>query len=527
MEAIVKTILARFDKAKTDRQNYESVWQDISDYVIPYRGNFQVVDTIGSNTKRKKVFDTTIEQANTLLASSLYGGLTNPSTKWFQLGSKSTIAWETMKWLEIASEYLLKIFNSADSNFSLQSHEFFLSLCSYGTAVMFVEDDIDEVKFSTIHLSEVFILEDKSGVVDTVFRKFNMTLRQAVQMWGLDALSDKSQKLYEKDKDTKIEILHCVYPKTDADMVNEKFSHVSYYIEVQHSHIISKGKFSGLPYIVARFSKLTGEVYGRSPAWSAMPNVKMVNAMKESQIKATQLQAQPPLMIADDGVLNPLKIGPNSIIVGGLSMDYIPKIQPLNVGSNVQLTEAAIQSVQKTIRDSFYIDAFIFRDGPMMTATEAKLRQQEQLRLLAPHIGRIQSEFLQPLISKTLDIVVKMGILGNVPKELIQDDYEIEYVSPLALLQRSTDVQAIQNLMANVAPIAQLNPAVMDRINFDAAVKKMAIDLGVPLSVLFSDEEMAETRAQQQQQMQMQQMLQAGQQVTGMAKDLSGLIPPQ
>lgn len=517
----LKKILSRFDKAKCDRSTYESVWQDISNYVIPARGNFNITETPGSNSSRKNVYDTTVEQSNVLLASSLYGGLTNPSTKWFELGTMVDVSWETLKWLELSSNYLLKIFNSAESNFALQAHEFFLSLCSYGTAAMFIEDDIDSVKFSTIHLSEIFVLEDKSGKIDTVFRKFVMTLRQMVQMWGVENLHPKLVDRLEKGLDDKVNILHSVAPKEDSDMIGEGFTHVSTYIDLDRSHIISKGKFNGLPYVVARFSKLTGEIYGRSPAWSAMPNVKMVNAMKASQLKATQLQAQPPLMIADDGVFNPKSIGPNSVIVGGLSMDYVPKIQPLNMGSNVQLTELAIQNVQKMIRDSFYIDAFIFREGPMMTATEARLRQQEQLRLLAPHIGRIQSEFLQPLIVKVFNIVINMGILGDVPEELASVDYDIEYVSPLALLQKSTDVQAIQNLIANIVPLAQVNPGALDIMNFDAIVKKMAMDLGVPMMVLRSDEEIKSIREQQQQMQMIQQGLQAGEQISNINKNLS------
>lgn len=170
------------------------------------------------------------------------------------------------------------------------------------------------------------------------------------------------------------------------------------------------------------------------------------------------------------------------------------------------------------IRDAFYIDAFVFRDT-MMTATEARLRQQEQLRLLAPHVGRIQSEFLQPIILKLFNIMLRSGRVGDLPDELGKIDYSVEYTSPLAMLQKSTDVQAIQNFINTVAPLAQINPAALDSINFDAAIAKTADSLGVPASVLYTPEEMEAKRQQAAEQQAMQQAMMMAQQ--------SGMLNPE
>lgn len=525
---IASRLLERFEKANSERKNYETVWQKISDYVLPHRGDFNTLRSPGDNTKRSRVFDTTAEQSNNLLSSSLYGGLVSPSTKWFSLMFKDRRHSEEVeideypiyRWLENASDEMLELFNSADSSFPSQVHEFFLSLCSYGTAAMYVEDGISGIKFSTIHLSEITVLENSEGVVDTVYRKFSISLRQAVQMWGLDSLHPVVQKEFAKAPDSKIDIIHCVQPKEDADMIKGNFKYASYYLDIRNKHIVSVGKFYELPYIVARFSKLAGEVYGRSPAWSCLPDIQMVNTIRETQIRAAQLQAQPPLLVADDGVMNPIKAVPNGIIVGGLSMDGMQRVAPLNVGGNLGISDALVQQVQKSIRDSFYIDAFIFRDGPMMTATEVRSRQQEQLRLLAPHVGRIQSEFLQPLITKVFNIMLRSGMLGKLPDQINGMDYKIEYISPLAMLQKATSVQAIQSFIANIVPLVQINPDVLDVINFDEGVRKIAEDGGVPYSVLRSGKEIEAIRQQKAQMQQAQMALNAGQQMADIANKL-------
>lgn len=513
---VINSIISQFDKLESDRSNYENLWQEISDYVLPNRGDFQVKRSKGDNSRSTLVFDSTAEQSNNLLASSLYGGLVSPSSKWFFLSIQTNLPQELSetlpRWLEFATDEMFKVFNSPNSGFASQVHEFFLSLCSYGTAAMFMEEDMKGgAMFSAIHLSEIFIAEDKSGIVDTVFRKFKMTARQMVQKWG-EAVDPAVMKCMKEDPNKKFDIVHCVKPRSDEDMgMAGKAKYVSYYIDKSNNQLLSVGKYFELPYIVARFSKMAGDIYGRGPAWSAMPDIKLVNKMKETTIKAAQLQSQPPLLVADDGVMNPLKAMPNGIIAGGLSYDGLPRVQPLNIGGNLGITEAIMQQEQKMIRDAFYIDAFVFRDT-MMTATEARLRQQEQLRLLAPHVGRIQSEFLQPVILKLFNIMLRSGRIGELPDELQDLDYSVEYSSPLAMLQKSTDVQAIQNFIGTVAPLAQINPAALEIVNFDAAVSKTAESLGVPASVLYTPEEMEAMRQQQAQAQAEQQAMMMAQQ---------------
>lgn len=519
---VINNIVGQFQKLETDRSNYENRWQEISDYVVPNRGDFNVKRAKGDNSRRTLVYDSTAEQANNLLASSLYGGLVNPSSKWFHLSINTNVPQKLTsqlpRWLEFVTDEMFKVFNSPNSGFGSQVHEFFLSLCSYGTAAMYVEEDLmGGARFSAIHLSEIYIAEDKSGVVDTVFRKFQMTARQMAQKWKAD-IHPSVAKCLEKDPNKKFDIIHCVKPKGDDDVQKPGAKYISYYIDLSNKHMLSVGKYFELPYIVARFSKMAGDIYGRAPAWAALPDIKLVNKIKETTIKAAQLQAQPPLLVADDGVMNPLRAMPNGIIAGGLSYDGLPKVQPLNIGGNLGISEAILQQEQKMIRDAFYIDAFVFRDT-MMTATEARLRQQEQLRLLAPHVGRIQSEFLQPIILKLFNIMLRSGRVGDLPDELGKIDYSVEYTSPLAMLQKSTDVQAIQNFINTVAPLAQINPAALDSINFDAAIAKTADSLGVPASVLYTPEEMEAKRQQAAEQQAMQQAMMMAQQ--------SGMLNPE
>lgn len=511
-----KFLKSRFDKLQSDRYNYEDTWQKISDYVLPNRGDFDQIRSPGTRNITK-VFDTAAITANQLLAATLHGGLTNSATRWLELSTQDTdlINDDSLRYFEKASDTVLSVFNSTESNFQSQVHEFYLSLVSLGTAVMFIEEDNKKkISFSTIHLSEIFVQENKFGQIDTVFRKFKLTARQAAQMWENKQLGPKLTKAAMESPDEQFEFLHIVMPREEVsrkDKVGAKGLPIaSYYMELSDCHILDEKGFHEMPYIIARFEKLSGELYGRSPAWNALPDIMMVNKMQQTLIRAAQLSTAPPLLVSDDGVMMPLQVRPNGVITGGMSLDGTPRVSPLLLGNNIPVGLEMINSTQKAIRDAFFVDQLIFRDqGTPVTATEIIQRQEEKLRLLSPHVGRLQSEFLNPAVERVFGLLARNGKLPDAPETLADKDIDIQYKSPLVKLQKGADIQAFQRFIASVQPLAQIDPSVLDSINPESTMRNLAEAAGMRLENLRTAEEVAEIQELRAQQQQMQLDLQA------------------
>lgn len=524
--SIASFLIQRFNTLDGSRSPYEQTWQYIADFVLPNRGDFNVNRGSG-NRNNEKVFDTTAVTANQLLAATLHGGLTNSATQWLALSTHDPdlITDESKRYFELASSTLLQIFNSTESNFQSQVHEYYLSLVSLGTAVMFVEkDNDDKIKFATIHLSEIFIQEDKFGSIDTVFRIFELTARQAAQAWPAENLSKEMNDAILGQPDQKFKILHVAMPRKDAEdrtnLSSKTLPIASFYIEVEQEHLIDESGFAEMPYIVARFEKLSGDLYGRSPAWNSLPDILMVNKMRQNIIRAGQLQTAPPLLVSDDGVMMPLQVRPNGIITGGLSLDGTPRIAPLPLGNNLPLGFEMIEQTQKAIRDAFFVDQLIFRDqGTPVTATEIIQRQEEKLRLLSPHIGRIQSEFLNPVIERVFGLLARGDKLPQSPDVLADEKIDIEYTSPLVKLQKGADIQAFQRFVAAIQPLAQIDPTVLDALDPEATMRNLSEASGMRLENLRTSEEIAAIRLERQQQQELQENLQAAQTL--------GNIPPQ
>ena len=520
---LTKGLLSRYEKLEGQRQNWETHWQEVADYMQPRKADVTKQRARGDK-RMEQVFDSSPIQAVELLSASLHGMMTNPSTPWFTLRFKDEDIDnedEAKIWLESATEAMYTAFNR--SNFQQEIFELYHDLITFGTAAMFIEeDDEDIIKFSTRHINEVFIAENDKGRIDTIYRRFNISARAAMQKFG-EAVSSDVQSAFKKDPYKEVEILHAVYPRSDfnpnkKDKKNMPFESV--YIEFKNGNELSVSGFREFPFVVPRYLKASNEIYGRSPAMTALPDVKMLNEMCKTTIKAAQKQVDPPLLVPDDGFLLPVRTVP-----GGLNFyrsGTRDRIEPLNIGANNPLGLNMEEQRRDAIRAVFYVNQLQLQQGPQMTATEVIQRNEEKMRLLGPVLGRLQSELLKPLIDRVFAILLRNNMLPQAPEFLSGRDIEIEYVSPLAKAQKSTELQSIMRAIEILGSLANVAP-VFDYVNFDNLVKHLADIVGVPQKILKSQSQVNAERQQAQQQQQEMQQMQQLQQVAKAGGDIAPL----
>ena len=524
---LTKKLLKRFDRLKSNRQNWESHWQEVADYMQPRKAD--VTKTRSKGDKRTElIFDSSPLQSVELLAASLHGMLTNPSTPWFSLKFKASELEdedEAKAWLEDATEVMYTAFNR--SNFQQEIFELYHDLITFGTAAMFIEDDDEDVlKFSTRHINEMYISENDKGRIDTIFRKFKLSARAAIQKFGAN-VSDNIVTINRKDPYEEIEILHAVYPRSDFDprkQDKENMPFESVYLEAGTGDELSVSGFREFPFVVPRYLKASHEIYGRSPAMTALPDVKMLNEMSKTTIKSAQKQVDPPLLVPDDGFILPVRTMPSGL--NFYRAGTRDRIETLNIGANTPLGLNMEEQRRNSIRNAFYVNQLMMQNGPQMTATEVIQRNEEKMRLLGPVLGRLQSELLKPLIDRSFAILMRRNLFAQPPEFLSGQDIEIEYVSPLAKAQKSTELSSIMRAIEIMGSLSNVAP-VFDHINMDKLVRHLTSIVGVPQKILKPQSELNAERqeqaaqAQQQQQMQqLQQVAQAGRDIAPLAKAL-------
>ena len=510
-------IKKRLGSMEESRGTWETHWQEILDYVMPRKADVITLRTKGE--KRTEVlYDSTAITANNLLAASLQGTLTSASLPWFHLKLRDTETnqnRDVQLWLEDSAKRMYEIFN--ESNFNTEVHELYLDLVSIGTGAIFVEEgskgfDKEGIHFNCLHIAEYFIQENINGKVDTLYRKYKLTARQAIQEFGEENVGEKILESVKEKPDKEFNFIHAVEPTEDYERAvgksNTKLPVHSCHVCTEDKMVVRTGGYNEFPYLVPRWSKATGEIFGRSPSYNALPDIKTLNKAVEIGLKAWAKAIDPPLLVQDDGVIGRVRMTPAGITV----VRHDGAIKPLQIGSNWQITDMKENQLRTSIRQAYYSDQLQLQDGPQMTATEVQVRYELMQRLLGPTLGRFQTEFLNPLIERVFGIMFRAGALLPAP-DIIQDTtIDVEYVGPLARSQRMEEAVAIERLYQLAMNIAQVDPAIMDNIDHDNAIRMRAKLLGVPKTVMRGTDQVEEMRAAQaeaQQQAAMAQQAQA------------------
>lgn len=498
-------LIAKWDKLKGERGIWETHWQEVTNYTVP-RKNHYIRTVVPGEKKGIELYDNTAMIAAETLVAALHGMLTNPSTYWFllQTGNLDLDKDENIvEYLEGFTHKLHRIINNA--NFQPEVYEFYLDLVSVGTAIMYVEYDEEHiVRFSTRHLGDVVIEENHQGVIETCVRMFKYTAHQLVQEFAPDAngdiekireaLGDKVARAYEKNEKTKFEVLHGVY--RDMDDEKEQMPFVSQYCLKSDKRELKTGRYRRFPYIISRWSKVAGEVYGRSPAMTALPEAKTLNVMAKTMLKGAQKVVDPPVQLPDEGYVRPFRTAPASVnYYRAGSQD---KAEPIFNDSRIDFGFEAMRERQLRIREAFFIDKLNLAQNDRMTQLEVSQRVQEQMRFMGPLVGRQQPEFLRPLINRIIDIIntndTEGVIIGDIPPELEGIELDVAYSSPVARAQRVGEAQSLTQAFQASVPIFQIDQNAQDLIDGDEWVKEQFKVFGATTRVLRGSREVEEIR---------------------------------
>lgn len=498
-----------FKSCKHKRQNWDEHWRDVARYVIPNKENVWDFNYAAKGERKNlRLYDSSARHYNELLASALHSMLTNPSVQWFELTTGDREIDnnpDVKKYLQATVRSIHQMLNN--TNFQTEIHEVYLDLGAFGTGAMLIdEDDENVINFTSRPIYQFYVLENFKNQIDTFFIEIKMSGRKILQKYGEDALSeDMLKKCKEKaDKEHMVVMMVCPNKDRDKDKKNpENKPFKSVHILEKEGSILKKSGFDEFPAVFPRWIKDSMEVYGRSPSMKSLPDIKMINSMMKTIIRAAQKVVDPPLMIPDDGFmkfntkpggLNPYRSGTQD------------KVYPIETRGQIGLGMDMIESIRSRIKESFYIDQLQLREGPQMTATEVNARTDEHLRLLGPILGRLHFELLQPLIVRIIGIMKRKKLLPPNPPEALQGKSpQVYYSSQIARAQRIAEGQNFDRYFMSVSGLAQAFPEILDNFDPDATAKYLAGIYGTPQEVMREDqdrENMREQRAQQEQAMQ-------------------------
>jgi hypothetical protein len=527
MEGIIlmsaEKIIKRLDAMKSERLPFDSLWQEVADYALPNAADFNRLYGIGQK-RRQKLLDTTAEHSLKIFASSLMGFLANPASTWFTISTMDEDInedQEAKEWLDKAGQITLNAFNEPSAKFYGHLYTCLVQIGAFGSAGMFVQEGIgSKLEFKSVGVRDTYIAEGHNGAVNTVYREFELTVAQLMEKEALRGWKVSSKVREQKDPDKKIKIVHAIQPRVEktAKIGIEAMDYESVFVEVGTKHILAEEGFEENPLPVGRWERTPVDVYGRAPMEVAIADVKTANIIQKAILMASEQQLNPTIQMPNDGSLGNADFSGQSILF------YDPKHnkpEVLHTVGNIAVTRESLMDVQDAIRRALYVDQLQLVGTAQMTATEVLQRQDEKGRLLAPSIGMVQSELVGVVVERAVGILMRNGTIPPAPEILAGKEIKVVYVSPLTRAQRAGEAQAILEFSQSIAGLAEFNPEVLDKVDFDAAVEELHDINNVPARLLRPDSETDTMRTQRQQQQQQQQMLDMAQQGASAAKDAS------
>ncbi|MCA8480489.1 hypothetical protein LGN35_21340 [Burkholderia multivorans] len=531
---LLQALNADHGRMKEKRQSYEATWNDVIDFLMPRLDKFGQLprpDSEKGRERSQRMFDSTAPLALRNFVAAMDSMITPATQLWHRLKASNDVLNENAAvkaYLQEVVRVLFAVRYRWQGGFVTQMGATYQSVGLFGPGALMIEHDVGQgIVYRNVPMQRLWFAENNAGIIDKTHVQWELTLRQAAQRFGRENLSPSMQSALERDPEKSAIFYHIVEPRADRDprkLDGRNMRFGSYWLDEGRDRIIQNSGFRTFPFAIGRFYVGTGDAYGGSPACDAMPDTRMVNEMAKTNIRGAQKLIDPPLLVSEDGVLEGFDLRSGSLNWGGLDEKGNEMVKPLLMGKQAQIGIEFTQDTRQTINQWFYVTLFqILVDSGDMTATEVLQRAQEKGVLLAPTLGRTQSELLGPLIERELDILAEAAQLPEMPRELINAgaNVEIEYDSPLNKAMRAGESAATLQWLQQLSVVAQFDLRAMKAPNGLRIARMLADAGGVPVEAMNTDEELQAQEAAEAQAMQVQQALAAAPVAAGAIKDLS------
>jgi hypothetical protein len=446
-----ESLIKRREKASQRKSHWRSLYREAYRFAMPARENFDFNSP--GEFKNSTLYDSTLQEATYAAANTAVALLCPPWQRWTKLEPgaefpKDMVTQEVRRGMREITEIFFEFLNG--SNFSTVIHESMLDL-QVGTAALRFDEgksDSNPFVFSATPLAAIELEEGPNGSVETIWMKREPLARNLTRMYeGLDEfdLPEQLQDAIRDKPDDKV----CVIQGTVFNPDDGNYYGVVLW--EQTKQVIWRYKFGpSSPDIVARASKLSGEIYGRGRVLLALSDAKTLDKMQEFVLRHSALQVAPPMTGVSDGVMNPYTavLAPNTILPVASNDTRNPSLRPIEFGGDFRITDAIMSDLRDRVRRTLLGPEP--SEGPVKSATEISIHDRNRLWALGAEFGRIQAELLTKVVARGMFILQRRGLI---PKFKVDGrEMRLAFTSPFARSQDAEDLMALDRSLATLAP---------------------------------------------------------------------------
>jgi hypothetical protein len=365
-----------------------------------------------------------------------------------------------------------------------------------------------------------------------------MTLKQAYDKFGDTIGEDMIEKL-DKEPLMELDFYHCIYPRKEEDVHLSETGHAqpkerpfaSCYVMKKTDRLVLEEGYYEFPCYVCRWSNLPGETYGFGPGNVAIADIRSLNKLWEESLRALAKSVNPVIITTKQNMIAG-DFRPGALTV----VRDIDQMKEFTTQTNIHAIQFAVEHFAESIKSAFYIDKLMLpprTETGEMTAYEVAQRLAQMQQILGPILSRLNTEFLNPLVMRSLKILMRNHALKPIPASVVAKipnnkkgsghaelDFEVMFVNSLARNQQMSELQNVEQFVQETMQLAQADPTALDKLDMDAIIDYGARIRGIPEHLIKSDQAVAKLRQQRQQQQQSQQAMSMAEQGSKAAKNM-------
>lgn len=512
----------------SERDGMRKVWTELAKHIKP--SLYDVVADLARDPE-ERAYDASSTASNALdvLVASFTMLVTPIGTQWCKLtspeiGVKNP---DGEMWYQHATEVLLAHF--ARSNFYSVKQTSDLDNGLLGTGCLLCEPRRGGKKgvvFIHVPTGTYGIGEDEYGEVDTVCRELKMTPWQAVKRFGWDAVPEEVRRAYEnpdEQRSREVRVMHLVTPRDEytpgngtKGAVPGEMRYASVYIyEGSDDPIIEEGGYPEFPFMVNRFSRVPGSVWGYPPGINALNDIRSELTSERVLDMLSELAAFPRVAV-------PAKMMGEVDYRAGRETYYTSNDPETGVprewGSNGRMEGILQRQEEKRgkIDAAFHKNFLQVVSGVEreMTAYEVSARQREQV-LSYSNVYTNMTQELTRLVARVFCVLFRQGAFdgsGSAEpaclREYDNDGGEgFSIVTPHVMFNSMLSMEIEQAQQAGMTQAIQLaqayqavfqDPGAFDCIDSDEVIRNLFLTHGASAKVFRKADEVRRLRDERQ-----------------------------
>ncbi|MBL4665626.1 MAG: hypothetical protein JKY23_06750, partial [Nitrospinaceae bacterium] len=290
---------------KLDQSSFNPHYKDLSLYISPRRGRFELTDVNKGQKRHKEIINSKGTQALNTASAGLFAGVMSPARPWFELGvpdPEMTKFAPVKAWLKQIEMTMRAIFNS--SNLYTMAPVMLKELLLFGTGCMTHVDDPDDLaRFYTHTAGSYYIGQDDRFRVNTIIREYTQTAEQMAIEFGLESLSVAVKNNIDQGNLAATTIVtHIIEPNDDFRAGHfmskfKKFKSIKYEAGNAEKHVfLSEKGFDEFPAYVPRWDVTGEDTLGTDcPGMTTLGDVKQLQIQEKRKAQGIDKMVNPPL----------------------------------------------------------------------------------------------------------------------------------------------------------------------------------------------------------------------------------------